>query len=362
MDDAGSARARDQQASEAPAERGAGPVSRPAVATQSPASFPMPRSSPGGRVAGWARAAQAGALPCTVGPVFVAGALLWSRGAPVSPELLLLTALAAAAVLAGAGLLDTYLEHVRTETAASGRAPRRGTRSGGRARSGLLESGIYPLDTLRAAGLLFAAGAGLGVPLALAGGWQTLLLGVAGLVAAFLYSATSFALKRLPLGELVVFLTLGPGVVAFTILVQRQAVTPLDWAMGSGLGLFAAGVVEAANLRAIAPEIRDGRLTLVRIVGQRRGRWVFAGCLVGAYTLVLGASLPPGAPHGALATLFSLPAAALPLTGGLRARNAAPLDLVVRGSVRAYATFAFWLLTGLLLGVLLLRLQGVAGA
>jgi 1,4-dihydroxy-2-naphthoate octaprenyltransferase len=138
-------------------------------------------------------------------------------------------------------------------------------------------------------------------------------------------------------------------------------VTTLDLAVAAGLGLFAVALLEAVNLRASAPQVRDGRLTLMRLLGPRLGRWLFALCLLGAYAVIVEAALAERAPHGALAVLFALPATMVPLTGGLRARGADTLAGVVRGTLRAYTAFAFWLVMGLLLGTLYLRLLAVLG-
>lgn len=297
------------------------------------------------------------ALLCSVGPAVVAVALLWSQGATISLALVALTLLAVALVHLGANVLDAYLEHVR------GQNPSRSTaRASVRLVSPLLAAGIYPLDALRLAALLLAVGAGLGVPLALTGGWPALLLGMGGLIAAVLYSATSYALKRHPIGEAAIFLALGPAVFALAVLAQRQPMTPLRWLVGAGLGLFATAVVAASNLRALSPEIRDGRATLVRLLGRQRARYLFAGTLLGAYALIVLAALPSGAPHGALAVLLSLPVAVVPLTGGLRARNASTLSLVIRGTLQAYAFFLGWLVLGLLLGGIFLRLAALLNA
>ena len=367
MEDGNPAQASDQGAIEALVELQraarrthpleADPPSDISAAPAAPASAP-----PGSSLARWLRVARAPLLMCSVAPVLVTGALLWAQGAPVSPSILGLTLLAVAFAQAGAQVLDVYLEHIRGLSVMNVDPNSSVARMPNRPPGILVREGIYPLDALRVAVALLVAGAGLGVPLALAGGVPVLLLGSAGLAVAFLYSATSFALKRLPLGEPVVFLALGPGIVALTALAQRRPVTPLALALGAALGLFAMALVEAANLRALAPEVRSGRKTLVRLLGRGGGRRLFVGCLLGAYALALVAALPPRAPHGALAVLFSLPIAVLPLTGGLRARSAPTLDLVVAGAVRAYGFFAFWLVVGLLLGGLFLRLMSLLGA
>lgn len=305
----------------------------------------------------WAAVFRLPALLCSVGPGVVAAALLWSQGARLDFGVLALTLLAIALVHLGANGLDAYLEHVRSQRPASstvGAAPL--------SMSPVLAAGIYPLDVLRVAVLLFVVGGGLGIPLALAGGWPVALLGIGGLTAAALYSATSYALKRHPAGEAAVFLALGPGVFALTVLVQHQPMTPLRWLVGAGLGLFAMALLAASNLRALSPEIRDGRATLVRLLGKRQAPYFFVGALLGAYALMVVAAIPRGAPHAALAVLLSLPVAAVPLTGGLRSRNAATLALVVRGTLQAYAYFLGWLVLGLLLGGIFLRLTALLNA
>jgi 1,4-dihydroxy-2-naphthoate polyprenyltransferase len=315
-----------------------------------------------GQLSRWISIARAPVLLCSVAPVLVGAALLWSRGLPVVPWLLLATLAAAVLVQAAANVLDAYLDHVRAQRLTRLDPASSTARDYSRSLSALLEADIYPRDALRVAAALFGGGALLSIPLLIVGGWPVFALGVAGALVAVLYSSTSYALKRLLLGEVAVFLGLGPGLIALTLFVQRQPVTPLALGFGAGLGLFALALVEAANLRAVAPEIRDGRLTMVRLLGPWRGRLFFVACLLGAYALVIGYALPRGAPHGALAVLCSLPVSMLPLTGALRARGAAAFMPVVHATVRAYAYFAFWLLAGLVLGGLYLRLLTVLRA
>lgn len=313
--------------------------------------------------ASWLHAARAPYLVLSLAPVLVTAALLWARHAPLSPGLLVLTALAAVLAQAGAHLLDTSLDTVRAQHRAAGGG---GALSTAQRRDPPFTMGMDPLVLLRIAVALLLVGACLGVPLALAGGVPVLLLGAAGLLVAFLYSATDYALKRLPLGELAVGLAFGPGLVTLTTLAQGQPVTPFALALGVGLGLVAAALVEAANLRAMAPgahaESGEERRTLMRLLGPVRGGELYFATVAAAYVVIMIAAIWHGAPHGALAVLFSLPVAILPMTGALRARAAATLTLVVRGTLRTYLYFAFWLTIGLLLGALYLHLLKLAGA
>jgi 1,4-dihydroxy-2-naphthoate polyprenyltransferase len=315
----------------------------------------------GRAIARWMHIARAPVLLCSLAPVAISATLLWTRGARLSIPLLIATLGAAVMVQAGASVLDAYLEHLRTQQMVRIDPTSSTVRRFSRALSALLEADIYPRDALRVSALLFGCGALCSVPLVIAGGWPVIVLGACGALVAVLYSSTNFALKRLPLGEVAVFLGLGPGLVALTLFVQHQGASVQEVGIGIGLGLFALALVEAANLRAVAPEIRDGRLTVVRLLGPWRGRLFFAGCLFGAYIFVVGTALLPGATHPALLALCSLPVTVVPITGALRAKGAAALSHVVRHTVRAYADFSFWLIAGLVLGTVALRVLAYYG-
>lgn len=327
-----------------------------------PLAIPVQAQHVARQAARWARVLRPPLLVCALAPVLVTAAQIWARGEPLALATLLLTAAAVALVLAGAGLLDAYLEHVRIEHLYELDPASSTARAASHPLSDLVGSGIPPVEALRAAVALLLVGGALGLPLALlGGGWPLLVLGLAGLAVAFFYSATSFALKRLPLGELAVLLALGPGLVAFTTFAQRAAMTPERWLLGVALGFFAAAIAEAGNLRALAPEIRDGRATLARLLGRGRARLLVAGCLAGAYIMLLAVALAPSGPHGALAALLAAPVAAVPLTGALRARGAPAMEMVVTQTLRAYAFFAAWLVLGLLLGGLYLHVISAIG-
>jgi 1,4-dihydroxy-2-naphthoate octaprenyltransferase len=324
-----------------------GAAPRPAVATYSKAD--------GRRLARWMHIARAPVLLCSLAPVAISATLLWTRGVRISVPLLASTLGAAVLVQAGANVLDAYLDHLRTQHMVRIDPSSSTVRRFSRSLSALLEADIYPRDAFRVAALLFGCGALCGIPLLIAGGWPVVILGAVGALVAVLYSSTSFALKRLPLGELVVFLGLGPGLIALTLFVQHQTASAQEVSIGIGLGLFALALVEAANLRAVSPEIRDGRLTVVRLLGPWRGRLFYAVCLIGAYLVVVGVALLPNMAHSAVLVLCSLPMTVVPLTGALRAKGAAALSRVVQYTVRAYAYFAFWLIVGLVVGTLALK-------
>jgi len=292
----------------------------------------------------WRALARPRTLVLVAAPVIVTLALLAVRNVPLSLPAAALTLLAALLTQTGANVLDAYLEVERARHSSwlAGTVDH-----DGHARV----LGAHPLAVLRASIVLLALGGAAGVPLIIYGGWPVAVLGAFGLVVAFLYSATTYALKRVPAGELPVFLALGPGLVLATALIQGQRAS-LDLVLvGCALGLLATVVLELARLRNTA---------LGRVAGgagrMRLGRWLAAACIAGAYVCVLASALTSLPARGAVLAIFSLPAGLVALTGALAVRSAVVARLAARAALRLYILFATLLVLGSMLPAAFLQL------
>ncbi len=303
---------------------------------------------------GWLAALRPRTLYFALVPALVATILLVLHGVPPSPVLVVASVVSVLLVQAGASLLDTYLEHARF-------VQHRATEWEDGDESGLhtllLRAGVSPLDALRVSIVLLALGAAAGIPLVASGGIWVAVLGVAGLVAAFLYSSTSRALKRTPLGDLLVLLALGPGVVAAIMLAARHAPSLGDLGIALALGFFALAPVQALHLRDLEYDRAHRRRTLVALLGGRWGRALYGLCILAGYVLLALAALPAGQPHGALLAFLALPATVIPLTGSWVAGPILARMPVIGQAIRAYVLTGFWLLLGLALNALALRLD-----
>jgi 1,4-dihydroxy-2-naphthoate octaprenyltransferase len=303
---------------------------------------------------GWPAVLRLRTLYFALVPTLVALILLISHGAQLSPVVAIAAVISVALVQLGASLLDTYLEHARF---VRHRAEEweDGDESG--VHTLLLRSGIYPLDALRVSILLLALGAAAGIPLVASGGALVALLGVAGLLAAFLYSSTGFALKRYPIGDLLILLALGPGIVTTVMLAAHHTPSLGDLELALALGFFALAPVEALHLRDLAYDRAHRRRALVTLLGSRRGRALYGFCMLAGYLLVALAALPPGQPHGALLAFLGLPAMVIPLTGSWTAGPILARAPVVEQAIRAYLVTGIWLMLGLLLNTIILGLD-----
>jgi 1,4-dihydroxy-2-naphthoate polyprenyltransferase len=310
---------------------------------ESPAASDAAGRQSHGKLVSWLRLCRLPTLVLGVAPVLISLTLLWAHNTRLSPIPAICAPLAVALALAGGNMLDEHLELARSSGQSWFREPGGGYYAG----NALEHSGIRPLLALRISLILLALSALVGIPVILAGGIPVIVLGIIGLTSAILYSATRFAFKRLPIGELILLLALGPGLVAATMLSQHARLSPESLLLGFALGLFAASLVEAAHLRDVEVDTRSGRRTLPVILGTRAAHLTYVVCIVAAYLLVLTAAPLKGDIPGEAAVILALPATLMALTGTMRALSANVRNLAVVQTLRAYSAFAAWLAVGI---------------
>jgi 1,4-dihydroxy-2-naphthoate octaprenyltransferase len=198
-------------------------------------------------------------------------------------------------------------------------------------------------------------GALAGCVIAAAGGPLVYVFGVVGLFCAFFYSATARSLSSLALGELASFLVFGPLITcgAYLVMAQTGVIVSTAFTYSIPLGLFAAAAIHVNNMRDIEGDAHAKRLTLASILGMRWSRWLYGLLLLVAYLLVVVITLPHGAPHFMLLTLWTLPLLVVAITGIIRSGTASGMHLLMRQTIRLETYFALFLLIGLLITALI---------
>jgi 1,4-dihydroxy-2-naphthoate octaprenyltransferase len=145
-----------------------------------------------------------------------------------------------------------------------------------------------------AALLSFTAAMVFGVILiALVGQWWLLLIGIACVAAAWLYTGGPRPYGYLGLGEVFVFIFFGLVPVVGTFYVQSLHVTLASVVAAAGVGLLACAVLVTNNLRDIPTDSVSGKHTIAVRLGDRRTRALYALLIAGAAisTVVLAALL-----------------------------------------------------------------------
>lgn len=297
----------------------------------------------------WWLAIRPKTLPAAVGPVLV-GIGLAAADAAFS----LLPALAA---LAGALLLqiasnlaNDYYDFVKGYDRVDRKGPTR-----------VAASGLISLRELKL-GLLvvLALAAGVGVYLIWRGGLPILIIGVAGMISAVIYSGGPFPLSANGLGDLFVFVFFGLAAVVGAYYVQALTVTPAAWIAAVAPGALITAILVVNNLRDIESDARAGKRTLAVRLGATGAR--------AEYTLLLAAAFATPLALLALQTwqgtaqpadvLILLPWLTLPKALRLRAAIYGPaegpaMNLALAGTAQLSLWFSALFAVGLALSGLL---------
>jgi 1,4-dihydroxy-2-naphthoate octaprenyltransferase len=165
-----------------------------------------------------------------------------------------------------------------------------------------------PRQVLAAALCSFAVACAAGLVLAVVTSWWLLLPGAAAVAAAWFYTGGSRPYGYRALGEVSVFLFFGLAAVAGTAYVLMGTVAWLAIAASAPVGLLACALLVINNLRDIPTDSLTGKRTLAVVLGDKRTRLLYAGCIV--LPFCVAAAIAPVAPLALIALAaapFALP-------------------------------------------------------
>ena len=245
----------------------------------------------------WVAGARPRTLPAAVVPVLVGtaaagadGEVVWWRAVAA-----LVVALA---VQVGTNYANDYSDGIRgTDQARVG--PVR-----------LVAGGLASPAAVRGAALAsFALAAAVGLVLAAAVGPELILVGAVCLAAGWLYTGGPRPYGYAGLGEVAVFVFFGLVATVGSAYVHLERITGLALLASVPVGLLAAALLVTNNLRDIPSDRAAGKRTLAVLLGDRRTRMLYVGCLVAAFACVPAMALSEPA---ALVALAALPLAREP--------------------------------------------------
>jgi 1,4-dihydroxy-2-naphthoate polyprenyltransferase len=238
----------------------------------------------------WWLAIRPHSLGTAVAPVLVGGGVA-ARDGTARPWAVALAVLGVAFLLIGVNLANDYFDY------RSGADPPLGV--GNRP----LQKGILtPRAYLVGSFVAFALGGLAGVILVLASPPAILIVGLAGALLGFFYTAPPLKLGYRGLGELVVFACLGPGAAFGAYAVTAGRFSPTAAWAAIPIGLTVTGLLQANNLRDLADDARTGKRTLAVRLGEPLARREYAVLVLGAEAaaVVLAIVITPFAALGLL--------------------------------------------------------------
>ncbi|MCB2203419.1 1,4-dihydroxy-2-naphthoate polyprenyltransferase [bacterium] len=286
----------------------------------------------------WILASRPKTLPAAIVPVLVASAVAISDGVfvPLPATVALICALL---IQIGTNFANDYFDFIKGADSHERIGPVR-----------VVQSGIIAPSTVRNAMIgVFALTFILGLYLVAIGGWPVLVIGVASLICAVLYTAGPFPLAYVGLGDLFVFIFFGIVAVTGTYYVQA-----LSWSTDALIASLPVGAISTAilvvnNYRDIDTDRKANKRTLAVRIGRRATRFEYRVLLLAAYAVPVFQILQQDYPVWLLLPLLSIPLAVSVLMVVEKSLDGGALNGALAGTGKLLALYGILYAAGFML-------------
>lgn len=253
--------------------------------------------------------------------------------------------LAAVACHAGANLANDYFDDKKGVDNAQTLGPHK-----------VIQLGLLTSNQIRTGMITaFAIATLFGVYIVLETNWNVFVLALASLGAAFFYTAGSKALGYIALGEVTVFLFMGPAMVCGAYYVLTGAVSWPSLLLSIPIGAISAATLHANNMRDIEHDRAAGKTTLATRLGRTRSTHEYLFWIVSSYvalilTVVLDIDLWP-----VVLAFLTIPNALRLIDLARTGSDTIALNRLLRKTAGLHLQFGGLLVAGLLICVVLDR-------
>ncbi|MDB5107115.1 MAG: 1,4-dihydroxy-2-naphthoate octaprenyltransferase, partial [Candidatus Binatus sp.] len=195
----------------------------------------------------------------------------------------------------------------------------------------------------------FAIGAAIGLVLVALCGWPILAIGIPSVLAGYFYTARPVSLAYVALGELTVFIFMGPAIVmgAYYVMALRFSWAAL-WS-SIALGFLVAGILHANNIRDIEGDTRHGKRTLATMLGRDVARYELIALDAAAFATTIIAILAREIPWTALLVFITVPRALDQIRIVMRESDPKKLNLALFRSVQLHMEFGLLMIVAFLI-------------
>ncbi len=281
----------------------------------------------------------------SLSPVVVGSVLAWIQSITLKTPLghfhplrFIATFIAVALLQIGANLVNDYYDYLKGIDTSNPLGP-----------GGLIQQGlIKPVHVLYIGLTALVSGALLGALAAFSGGVFVYVFGLAGLLCAYFYSATSRPLSGSIISELICFVVFGPLITLGAYAVQTGHLDRSALLYSIPLGLLATAVFHLNDMRDAESDVQAGKYTLASLLGLYWSRILYLLLLAATYTMIIVLAVPKNAPHLLLITLWTLPTVVVVISGVLRTDTLAGLHVTMRQTIMLEFYFALLLIVALI--------------
>ncbi|MGI8550235.1 MAG: 1,4-dihydroxy-2-naphthoate octaprenyltransferase [Dehalococcoidia bacterium] len=289
----------------------------------------------------WLRAVRPRSLTASIVPVLI-GTLLAAREV-FRPAAFLAALIASMAIQIGTNLANDYYDYRQGLDASRSLRP-----------DMTIQTGELRADALlRGAAAAFALALLLGLFLIWQAGLPVLWLGCAGAFAGYAYTANPFKLGYRALGELLVFVFMGPVIVegAYYVQTHHWSVTAVLAALP--IALLVTAILHANNLRDMDDDLHSGKRTLANVFGRRFAVFELRLLVLGAYPVLIALLLTRIVTWGAVLSLLTLCSAWRIARQAEQECELSAQNRLLAGTARLHFHFGLLLSLGILIGRLL---------
>lgn len=215
----------------------------------------------------------------------------------------------------------------------------------------LKEGILTPRQVFWGGVICFALGSGLGLYLVATRGLFILYLGIFSVLAGWFYTAGPAAFAYTGLGEIVVFIFMGPVMVMGSYFVLTQSV---DWRIvwiAAPVGLLVAAILHANNMRDLEADKAKNKRTLANILGRKASRWEYYFLVGGSYLILVVLVALRIAPVFMLLALLTLPSAINLIRTAAVHEAPARLNKVLRGTATLHERFGWLMILGVIVAL-----------
>ncbi len=302
----------------------------------------MSRLEASPRLAAWYRAARPRTLTATYAPLGVAAVIALQDGV-FEPVTFVLSLVAALLLQVAANLINEYEDY------------RRGADKLKQAGQGMVikQQVLTPRQVLLGAIGTTLAGALIGLILVTQSGPLLIWIGLGGVLVVITYTAGPFPLSYHGLGELAVFVFMGPLMIlgAYYIMSRGQT-SPVPLLVGLPIGSMVAAILHANNIRDIEADRAVNKRTLAVRFGLPAARVEYAVLVGGAYGLVGLLVLAGVMPWPTLVVLGTAPEAYRLIQIINTSTETARLHQAQGRTARLHGAFGLWIALGWLVHLL----------
>ncbi len=299
------------------------------------------------RVSVFIQAIRPFAFSASVIPIILGGVFAASRGEKVMWPFFPLVLLSGLFVHSGTNVVSEYFDFKkgvdRKDTFGSSRV--------------LVDGLMEPVVLLKAGVGFFVLALLLACPLFYARGVPLLVIALVGVLGGFFYSATPIGYKYRGLGDLWVFVLMGPLMVAGSYIALTGGYTHGAVFVSLPVGFLVTAILLSNNIRDIAYDKRAGVLTLEGFIGYRNAKIVYFLLVMSAYASVIVLVLSKILALWILIVFFSIPLVVRNTAIIARGREDVPGSLATIDVLTAqlHLVFGGLFIIGILLGMILER-------